>query len=1073
MSSVMMGPAMVNYALVPGSPGRAEPAPGPRGHPLLEEWDGPLLVTGGPGSGKTTLVVEAAVRVTLADTEPPPLVLTWSRAAAGDLRNRVSLSLGQGASAPAVSTVHALCRSLVDRFGDREGWRLLNAPEQEFRVRELLAGQQCGAWPPGLEKAVRTRQFAGQVRAVLARARQLGLDPEDLERFGAEADLAEWMAVGRFFRLYLDVLDHENALDYAELVHRARILVTDAAVVSRLRREIGSVIVDEYGECDPAQIGLVRSLVGEGGRILATGDPDQTVNSFRGAHPRALGEFPVLFAQADGSPAPVHHLGPSHRLPRPVAQAVAGIRSRLPQQPPASVRPHGSMPAGGPTHPVAGQDPASVRVFTAAGEAAQARHIADVLRRAHLLEHIGYGDMAVLVRSGRRQLGPIARALVSAGIPVEVAGDELPLAESQAARPLLLALEVVARGHAGPDEAMRLITSPLGGLDAVGLRSLVRQWRVAQRGGAPACDPVPSTGEVIAEALNHPEWLENASVTTHTTSLARLARVLKGAREGLDAGESVDQVLWRLWAPTPWPERLRGESARGGDQGRRADRDLDALCALFDVAAEADRRGGEAGVWMFLAEMSAQQIPADHEREARLRGRGVRVMTVHRAKGRQWQVVVVAGVQEGLWPSRRRAPGILEPERLLTSGLVGRVDPREILAQERRLFYLACTRAERHLVVTAAAGTDGEADQPSRFLVELGVPVQPVPPAGPPLTIPGLVADLRRAAADPAHSDALRDWACVALARLAERRDDQGRPLAPQADPATWWGVRDLSSRAVPARGPIRLSPSQVGALLTCPRRYFLQRPVQAEGVQGPSASLGAVIHTLVQFARTDNLALADLSGHLDRVWDRLPFEAAWMSAGERVEAELALSRFLAWQEGAGHEEVLGVEIPFAVDLQVNGQDVTIAGAVDRLERTASGGLRVVDFKTARRIPTRSEIAGMEQLGVYQLAIEEGAFEQVAPGERRSAGARVVYLRHSDPADDLPRQFDQPGLSDRPHLSTEPAEVSFPTWVHHRVATAAGIVARGRFEAQAGGHCRSCPFATSCPASSRGGQVGR
>ena len=332
MSGVANSPSLVNYSIASTGTAR-DPAPGTAEHDLLHHWDGPLLVTGGPGSGKTTLVVQAAAAATSAVDGPPPLVLTWSRAAASDLRNRISRALGLGTSQPSVATVHSLCRSLVERFGGREGWRLLTAPEQEFRVRELLAGQAPGLWPQALQQAVTTREFARQVRAVLARARQLGLDPQDVERFGREAGLAEWIAFGRFFAEYLDVLDHENALDYAELVHRARILLTDDGVIGQVRGEVGAVIIDEYGECDPAQIGLLRALVPDGGRILATGDPDQTVNAFRGAHPRALAEFPTVFTRADGAPALVRRLDVRHRLPAAVAGAVASVRVRLPQHP--------------------------------------------------------------------------------------------------------------------------------------------------------------------------------------------------------------------------------------------------------------------------------------------------------------------------------------------------------------------------------------------------------------------------------------------------------------------------------------------------------------------------------------------------------------------------------------------------------------------------------------------------------------------------------------------------------------------------------------------------------------------
>ncbi len=264
----------------------------------------PVLVVGPPGSGKTT-VVAAAAALELADRVPggpQPLVLTFGRRAASQLRNGVARTMNRTVSPPWVTTVHAFCLWLLRRAaapGSAEP-RLLTAPEQEFRVRELLAGRGVGAWPSEIHQAVGTRAFARQVRAAIARVRQLGMDPDDVVAAGAAAGREEWVSVGRFFAEYLDVLDHEGSLDYAELVHRARIVLTDEQLAASVRGEISRVIVDEYGELDPAQIGLLRALVGPGGPILAVGDPDQVVFRFRGAHPRALADFPHTFRSLAG-----------------------------------------------------------------------------------------------------------------------------------------------------------------------------------------------------------------------------------------------------------------------------------------------------------------------------------------------------------------------------------------------------------------------------------------------------------------------------------------------------------------------------------------------------------------------------------------------------------------------------------------------------------------------------------------------------------------------------------------------------------------------------------------------------
>lgn len=1037
----------------------SEPPLRPAEELMIAGWDGPLLVTGGPGSGKTTLVVQAAVAAACAGDAPPPLVLTWSRAAASSLRNRISSAGPHTASQPRVATVHSLCRGLIQRYGSGSAQRLLTAPEQEFRVRELLSGRGAGRWPAHLALAVGTAEFARQVRAVLARARQLGLDPGDLVAIGAEAGRDEWVSAGEFFAEYLDVLDQEGVLDYAELVHRSRILLAEPEVAAELAGAIGSLVIDEYGELDPAQIGLVRAMVPAGGRVLATGDPLQTVNSFRGAHRRALTEFPALFPRADGSPAEVFRLTGSHRFGAQIGSALAQLGSRLPHAPgPGAER--GSF----------ADRPGAVRAITWPDEAQQASGIAAILRQAHLFDGVDFSEAAVLVRSGRRHIGPIVTALTAAGVPVEVSGDEMPLASTLAVRPLLLALEVLARGHAEPDEALRLAASPIGGLEAIGLRNLARQWHALH--SEAASERLATPAEIVAEAINGPDGAGCLPSSPETQRLSELVRALARARAAVTSGMPVDRVLWELWQGTSWPRRLQQDSLRSGDVGRRADRDLDALCALFEAAADADRRGGVAGIRRFLAEVSAQQIPADHAREAAVRGRGVQVMTVHRAKGRQWPLVVVAGVQEGVWPATRRAPGVLEPEELVSVGLAGRSDHREWLADERRLFYVACSRAQRRLVVTATAGTEGQADQPSRFLSELGVPLQSERPASEPLTIAALVAELRRASVDPEASAELREAAAVSLARLADAVDADGVSLAAGADPVTWWGTRPLSSRPCREEARIRLSPSQIASLLSCPRRYFLERPANALGAPGPGAELGSVIHALVERARTDEIGLDVLTGHLDRIWHSIPFAASWVSVAERVEAELALTRFLLWEQSAESWEAVGVEVPFEVELSFDGVAVTVSGAVDRLERARDGRLRVVDLKTARALPSKADVTGMTQLGVYQLAIEAGAFAKVAPG--RSAGAQAVYLRHGEGAtSDMPRRFDQPALSEQPYVGDDPQERAYPTWVHHRIASAAAIVAEGRFEATAGGHCRTCAFAGSCPSSDRGRQVVR
>lgn len=1108
---------------------------------VVDHESGPLLVLAGPGTGKTTTLVESAVRrIQSGRGAAMPLVLTFSRRAAAELRARISARLGRSVQTPLAMTFHSFCYALIRRFGDQEvygsGVRLLTAPEQEFRVRETLAGADRSHWPASIGPAYETRAFAAEVRAVLARARQLGMDPDDLVHTGELAGRQEWVGAGEFMAEYLEVLDFEQVLDYAELVHRCRILLTDPQILASLRAEISHIFVDEYQDTDPSQMMLLHDIAGPGGNVTAVGDPNQSIYAFRGARARGILDFPTHFAGPGGVDVPVVALGRSRRYGTRIAAASAKLAHRLPL--------HRALPAEVMhkfRNPVADGPAGRVDVRTYDSIGAEAEHIADLLRQTHLHQAVPWDQMAVLVRSGASTIPALSRSLAAAGVPIEVAGDEIGLSSEMAVRPLVLALEVIERGRQlDPDEASQLLLSPLGGLDSLDLRRLRRVLREAERielGGAPPLsdpllarammDPerfldawhtveagsehaapttVPATGEPEALELgddeapldpdaeeqlappdddSHPEPTRTtdpvplpapaSSTRAVLRRAATLARLLLRIEELVIGGASAEEALWALWSGTTWPQRLRTRAMSGGEESRRANRDLDAVCSLFEVAQRSEELAGRRGLSSFLAEVAGQQIPADTQRESDLRGGAVRVMTAHRSKGLEWDVVVVASVSEGGWPDLRQRGTLLEPDRLSRKGLA-EVEPSSArLAEERRLFYVACTRARRHLVVTSVQGTEGEGDQPSRFLSELGV--EPVHVAGRPkrpLTLNALVGELRRVSVDPDQPPELREAAAVRLARIADAVDDEGVPLAPHADPKRWWGMHDGFSDAgvsVDSGGRINLSGSALGDLLSCPRRWFLARRANAEAGRHSAASMGQVMHLLIEHAAEHDADPLSLTTHLDRIWDNIDFDARYLSATERVGAEAMLERYAEWRNANEHRELLGTEVKFQVPLSIGDLDLQMRGTVDRLERESDGRLRIIDFKTGHSAIDKKSVPGHEQLGFYQLAAQLGAFDELAPGERRVSGADLVYLGVQDKVDlPWPTLRSQESLDSAPQLAdAEPNDQ--PTWVHQALKEAGEIVRSERFDATVGTACRYCAFTSSCPAMGAGGQV--
>jgi superfamily I DNA/RNA helicase len=1063
---------------------------------VVDHTAGPLLVLAGPGTGKTTTLVESvAGRVARGGDPERVLVLTFSRRAAVELRDRMARRAG-AARAPQATTFHSFCYALVRAHQDSalfvEPLRLLSGPEQDVSVREMLAGQldleRLGLahvrWPDELRACLTTRGFADEVRAVLARSRELGLGPDALDAFAHRTGRPDWRAAAAFLAEYLDVLDLQGVIDYAELVHRAVLLARRPEVAAWLAARYDAVYVDEYQDTDPAQVRLLDALAGGGRTLVAFGDPDQSIYAFRGADVNGILDFPHAFPRADGRPAPVTVLRTSRRSGAGLLAATRLLTQRMPltRLPAEKVRAHRELA------PV--RDGGRVEAYTYPTSGTELDNIADILRRAHLEDGVPWKDMAVLVRAGSRTIPMVRRALTAAGVPVDGDGDDVPLRHEPAVAPLLTALRAVALAEAAgtaerstvadsaPDAeptaswldtetALTLLTSPLASMDAADLRRLGRALRDEERA---AGNPLPPPSDVLlAQALAEPERLA-VHDPAYARGAQRLGALLRKARERLAGGGTAEEALWDLWEGTPWPARLERSARRGGAAGRNADRDLDAVCALFATAARAEERTGGRGTLNFLEEIDAEDIAADTLARRTVRPDAVRLMTAHRSKGLQWRLVVVAGVQEGLWPDLRRRGSLLEADRIGRDGLAEPLTPGALLAEERRLFYVAATRASERLVVTAVKAPADDGDQPSRFLTELGV--EPKDVTGRPrrpLSVAALVAELRATTVDPRVSDALREAAARRLARLAALADEDGRPLVPSAHPYRWWGMFEPTESKVPLRDrdqPVVLSGSALDQLAnTCALQWFLGREVKADAPATAAQGFGNVVHVLADEVASGHTPadLGVLMERLDSVWNALAFDAPWKSAQEKDNARVALERFLQWHvmNRTGRTPVAS-EHDFDVTLEAGDYQVRIRGQMDRVEADGDGRAYVVDFKTGKQSPGSKEVERHPQLAVYQLAVREGAVDEAFDGVRpEPGGAELVHLRQGaakrDGGETLPKVQAQ-----------EPLEGE---WVGDLLATAAGKVLDERFTPTAGQHCTHCAFRASCSARQEGRHV--
>ena len=1028
---------------------------------------GPLLVLAGPGTGKTTTIVESVVdRVARRGIDPGRvLVLTFSRKAAEELRERIALRLDRTLRQPVAMTFHSYAFALVRREFVLSGEQppiLLPGPEQLLEVRRLLhgeAGDGSRGWPERLRAAVGTRGFAAELRDFLLRAAERGLDGSALAAIGRLHGRDDWEAAGRFLDGYAARFDLAPvpAYDYAEIVRIAGAMLRRGAVRARERDAYDAVFVDEYQDTDPAQEELLVQLAGDGRELVAVGDPDQSIYAFRGADVGALRRFPDRFRAPDGSPARVAALRFSRRSGQALLAASRRVAARLPVV-------VGQQPGGRADHRalVPGQDgaPGTVRIAVAASASQEAALIADTLRRAHLMDGVPWSRMAVLVRSAVRQMPVLQRALTTAGVPVAVASDELPLSAEPGCRPLLRLVRCAIRPETLDEQAAaELLTGPLGGTDALGLRRLRRALQAAARAAAQ-----PPAEEPLATALRDPRELaqagwpadeDGAAAGSALAAARRVAALLEVARAADQAGTPHD-VLWVVWAASGLAAGLQAASAAGGTRGSVADADLDAVVALFDAAARFTERLPQGSTWLFLDSLVGQEIAGDTLAERAPRGETVTVLTAHKSKGLEWDLVVVAGVQEGTWPDLRQRGSLLDMDDLVdvvagreagpAADAAAAAAAARLLAEERRLFYVAVTRARSALLVTAVGAEDAE-DRPSRFLAELAgddIEIEHVAGSGHRwLSLPALTADLRRAVADGSLPAPVRAAAAGQLARLAAAS-------VRGASPAHWYALTELTAAGEPISGRVRVSPSRVESFTRCGLRWLLEAAVGAS-VPGAAQHLGVVIHAAAALA-AEGADEGEVAKRIDELWQHLDFGSAWYSARQRGQAETMVRKFLDWHR-TNPRELVAVE----QELEAVLGDITITGRVDRLERDADGAAIVVDLKTGTR-PSDGDLDRNPQLGVYQLAVLLGAFEQLGLSE--PGGAELVHVGKAALTASVRVQA-QRSLRDDPE----------PEWARQLVETVASGMAGPVFTATANPGCRVCPVATCCPVDERGGRV--
>ena len=980
-----------------------------------------LLVLGQAGSGKTsTLIAAIANRIAAGEDPNKILALTYGRQAASKLRDQIASAnpTAHTVAEPIARTFHSIAFMILndpinlESSADKK-YVLLSGAEQDAQIRQLLeldaANPAQSNWPQDLIPALTTKGFAKELREFIGRATERGSSPAELSKFAKKYDQKYWPAICQFWDRYQNAMalrdattTHSfNRVDPSEIVVLAvDKLESNQRLLEKYQKLFQIIYVDEFQESDRAQRKLLQLLSGP--ELVIFADPDSAVGRFRGADP-------------DNLISDLEQFGIKKKIT---------LDKRL--------------------RPVASQQ---VALLSSASE--EANFIAHQFRSAHLISNMPWSQMAVIVRSPGPQITALQRAFAMNSIPVEIDAQAASLGDNPAIKPIItvaqIALGQLKITSSNWDEIELLLKSEFAGADAIS----IRQMRIALS-KAQKHNPPKSSTDLI---LDHLTCLTPDLPWEELTSLKRINDLIKEAKKALGKSSDISDLLWSIWSNGKNYEgelisRVWQQTAlAGGNRGMIADQNLDAVITLFEVARRFSERLPEAKPSLFIDQLLGEKILADTITTTAQRGEVVQVMTVHSAKGLEWELVALAGMQEGSWPNLKQRGSLLGSERLVEIFRHGisnieqldAISAAGLMQDEKRLLNVALTRASKQLFVTAITQED---TQPSSYFEKLAPQEIQLQQSQRSITQPALVAALRRIATVSDKEDS--QFAARALKTLASNG-------VKVADPKHWVGVKPVSTD-LPVISPqeqLRISPSSLESFTECGLKWMLE---QSGGRDADSTAqvLGSAIHVIAaQLKDQPTLTLDELEGKLKGAWSLIDMNQGWIKDYEYRRAASMLKKFYGWHV-ENKNQLIGVEEKFEFKLG----SAIVSGSIDRVELTNEGKYYIVDLKTGATPISYEDAQQNKQLQSYQLAVVNDGFKNKLE-HQEVAGAELIFV----------------GDLKGKEAKGRPQDKVNEKVVSQEISEIAVKMSDKNFVAVINDRCRSCAVKTSCPIQPAGKSV--
>ncbi|WP_124053971.1 UrvD/REP family ATP-dependent DNA helicase [Arcanobacterium ihumii] len=1020
-----------------------------------------LSVIGAPGSGKTEVLKQAVAKVIEANPMARVAVLSPDRRAASQLRNELSVALGGLSEFISVQSINAFSFRIISEYAQRSGRQepeLISGPDQDVVLKEIFDLIEEGVIPLKDYELVadgvsQLPAYRAEFRDLITRAAELGLSADDLHDLGQKFERPAWVMGSKIMTAYEGALavqassysQNPDRVDHARLMSNATGVLQAWESSIEGSGSLGSllskphwdwVFVDDVQDATLSLLKLLRQLQDDGASIVTFGDPDVAVQGFRGG----ISHLPSMLTRSKndlGIDAEQLILGQVYRGNEQIRTICQRIASGIHV---AGVSRHRSARFWDEDD---SENNDSVKVMTSVHFSAMIEQIGAEFRRLHLEESIPYGEMAIITRSNAIH-SAMRRALIRMGIPVESINSALPLREQPAVRALLDLLHLAIDDPATIEinDVERVITGRLFEIDPIQLRRTKRELR----GWELLAGGTRLENELLLEIVNNPR----ADVLRKIPQIARIAGLIGKIRLTHGRGASADEVLWTAWNSLGVAEKWRATALGTGILADTANNDLDSIIQLFRVAQRlTDRKMQSVGIDRFLENMELQDLPEDSIAQTGATNEEVSLCTPASTIGRSWDYVVIAQVNQGVWPNAKlRNPLTRVPE--LVSVVVGSVlsggtvtaeqSVSEVVDDELRMLLQSVSRARTSVTITAEENSE---TMPSTFIQWLD-----------------RVEELERyevsdTEALSANIDSvvgvLRRISVLNLAKASEKAknllDELSKAGIKEADSTNWVDQFEWTTTEAIEDGKVRISPSKVESILECPLREFF-RMIGADSTEDTvKADVGTLIHKIAEdYPRGPREVMLEV---LSREWSGLGLDNSLLwnqilfdNAQKMVEK---LADYFA-QAPQGVQTELRAEY--------SSEDFVVAGRIDRIEFELNSPERVVvvDLKTGKSAPAKDSLATHPQLLTYQWLVNNGAVKSEGnyPQPHESAGAKLVHLGMQG------KTFKESKQDVATDVDLTLAEQNF--------INVAQLSRGPNILAQPNAKCQYCSFQTICPA---------